>query len=158
MARMEVGDPRSQWRTRVRQIFLSLTYKCNSHIAMAEINTLLKGGGKLQVNRVFDKEEYLATFSDTGMPTCERCMIPTGNWCDVCNIGLCSECERKFRVCSVCQANPQPLCDGPSCNKHAQSKCGRCHSRGYCSRQCQKNDWRCKYHWHGNHRAVCGKE
>ena len=27
MARMEVSDPRSQWRTRVRQIFLSLTYK-----------------------------------------------------------------------------------------------------------------------------------
>jgi hypothetical protein len=101
---------------------------------------------------------YKAWEGDFEMPKCSRCKKETGNWCDVCKQGLCSECEKKHRVCEGCEKVPKSFCDGPSCNNHAKWKCGNCHKRGYCSRDCQRNDWGSKFEWHGNHKAVCGKD
>ena len=105
---------------------------------------------RMQIHKVYD--------GDDAMPTCARCKLETGNWCDVCKVGLCHECELQFRVCAVCEGVPKPFCDGPSCNGHVKWKCGRCRSRGYCSRECQRNDWSCEYKWHGNHKAVCKEQ
>jgi len=40
-------------------------------------------------------------------------------------------------------------CEEPSCTKNGSMSCGRCKSASYCSKVCQKKDWK-------RHKKDCG--
>ena len=50
---------------------------------------------------------------------------------------------------SAAAAAPEPVCDNAGCEQPSTKRCGRCQSKRYCSRACQKAHW-------DDHQEQCG--
>jgi hypothetical protein len=92
---------------------------------------------------------------------CDWCGEPTDNFCDGadCKSDICNDCNVLRGYCRACKKKRIPRDNGPLevlawihgeacdfCGKFAAcSTCGKCRNARYCSRDCQKADWKTKH-------------
>ena len=61
-----------------------------------------------------------------------------------------SKFVRSGKLCTNCSIGELQFCDGDPVKTQRFSSCGACRSAFYCSRECQKEDWK-------RHKAECAR-